>query len=186
MTGYDLAAVVGAYTTILSTRAVIENGTDNTPLRAAKAWAEMTAGYDVDIDALFTTFDAEGYDEMIAVVGVPFSSLCEHHLLPFTGKAAVCYLPSDKIVGLSKIPRVIRAYSQRLQNQERFTADIADAITNNLNPRGVMVRVEAVHSCMALRGACSAGEMRTQVARGVIRSVPATRAEAISLIEGGR
>lgn len=160
------------------------DGTLETPARAAKAWRELTAGYGVNIAALFKTFDAEGYDEMIAVTGVPFSSLCEHHLLPFSGLAHVVYLPTDKIVGLSKIPRVVHAYARRLQNQERLSAQIADALEEHLAPLGVMVRLEAEHSCMRLRGACSAGTMRTSVTRGLMRDDPKARGEALDLISG--
>lgn len=159
------------------------NGTEETPARAAKAWRELTVGYGIDIPSLFKTFDSEGYDEMIAVTGVPFSSLCEHHLLPFIGVAHVVYIPTDKIVGLSKIPRVVNAFARRLQNQERLSSQIADAIEEHLAPQGVMVSIDAEHSCMRLRGAQSAGVMRTSVARGLMRDDSKARAEALALID---
>lgn len=178
-------ALLAAYTTIVAATVERSPGTDETPARAAAAWRELTAGYDVDVPGLFKLFDAESYDEMVAVAGVPFSSLCEHHLLPFVGLAHVVYLPSDRIVGLSKIPRVVDAFARRLQNQERLTVQIADAIEQHLEPRGVLVMCEAEHSCMALRGVKSAGTMRTSVTRGAMRDKPATRAEALALIGKG-
>lgn len=157
-------------------------GTEETPLRAAKAWAELTSGYATDIASLFKTFDSEGNDEMIAVSGMSFSSLCEHHLLPFEGHAHVVYVPDGEIVGLSKIPRVLRAFSRRLQVQERLTSQIADAMVEHLNPKGVMVVVEASHSCMRCRGIESSGLMVTSALRGVLKDDGVGRAEAFALI----
>lgn len=177
--------LTSAYQTILEHTlgpAAKREGTIETPLRAAKAWQELTEGYDVDVAALFKVFDAEGYDEMVAVSGIPFASLCEHHMLPFIGTAHVVYLPTAKIVGLSKIPRVVNAFARRLQNQERLTAQIADALEEHLDPRGVLVMCEAEHSCMQLRGVKSHGVMRTSVTRGYMRDRPESRAEAFALI----
>lgn len=158
-------------------------GLRETPGRAARAWMEMTSGYDVDVAALLKTFDSNGYDEMVVVADVPFASLCEHHLLPFTGKAHVVYIPSGRIVGLSKIPRLIDAFSRRLQVQERLTIEIADALDEHLSPTGTMVVVEAVHSCASLRGVRKAGMvMRTSAVRGALRDKPEARAEALALI----
>lgn len=179
-------AVRDAYEVILSeTIGEGTSGTLETPQRAAKAWRELTCGYDVDVPALFKVFEGEGYDEMVAITGVPFSSLCEHHLLPFTGHASVVYLPTEKIIGLSKIPRLVDAFARRLQNQERLAMNIADALETHLAPRGVMVLLEAHHSCMSLRGAKSHGEMRTSVTRGYMRDKPESRSEALALIARG-
>lgn len=159
-----------------------EGETDETPERAAKAWVELTAGYREDVDEYFKTFSANGYDEMIALAGVPFVSLCEHHLLPFVGKAHVVYIPNERIVGLSKIPRVIATYSRRLQVQERLTMEVANELSERLDPIGLLVAFEGTHSCMCVRGARSDGVMRTSVTRGGMRENPGTRAEAMALI----
>lgn len=172
-----------AYATILGVTTTVTEGTVETPGRAALAWLELTAGYNVDVGSLLKTFDAEGYDEMIAVAGIPFSSLCEHHLLPFTGEAHVVYLPTEKIVGLSKIPRLVRAFAARLQNQERLAMNIADALEEHLAPLGVLVMCEGEHGCMMHRGVRSAGTMRTSVTRGYMRDRPESRAEAFALID---
>jgi GTP cyclohydrolase IA len=158
-------------------------GLQETPERAMKAWRELTSGYDVDVAALLKTFDSDGYDEMVAVTQIPFASLCEHHLLPFTGLASVVYIPDGRIVGLSKIPRLVDAFSHRLQVQERMTVQIADALVEHLHPVGVMVVLEATHTCATLRGVKKAGTlMRTSVVRGALSEKPAARAEALALI----
>lgn len=176
--------LAGAYKTIiLATEGSLRpEETEETPERAARAWRELTCGYDVDIEALFKTFPKDGRDEMIAVAGIPFVSLCEHHLLPFTGSASVAYLPSEREVGLSKIPRLVEAYARRLQQQERLTMQIADALQRYLDPIGVAVILTAEHSCMKLRGVRSGGEMRTSVMLGAMRENPETRAEALALL----
>lgn len=157
-------------------------GIVETPARAARAWLEMTRGYAIDIPALFKTFDSEGYDEMVAVTDMPIASLCEHHLLSFVGTASVVYIPNGKVVGLSKIARVVDAFAARLQIQERLTAEIADAIVDHLDPIGVLVQIEARHSCMALRGVRKPGVMKTSALRGAVKERPETRAEAYALI----
>lgn len=158
-------------------------GTEETPGRAARAMLELTSGYTTDIPGLFKTFDAEGYDEMVAVRQIPFASLCEHHLLPFTGHADIVYIPSGRIVGLSKLARLVEAYSRRFQVQERLTAQIADALEQHLEPIGVLVRTRAAHSCMSLRGArCNGSEAVMNAIRGAIKDKDAARAEALSLI----
>lgn len=179
----SLVDLTAAYAKILYSRVDVADGTQDTPLRAAKAFVEMTSGYDTDIDELITTFDGEGYDEMIAGVGLPFTSLCEHHMLPFVGECSIVYLPTSKIIGLSKLPRLLRAFARRLQNQERLTQQIADALVEHLSPIGVLVWIEAHHTCMSARGIESPGLMRTSVTRGAMRDKPATRAEALALIE---
>ena len=161
-------------------------GLDETPHRAAKAMIEMTGGYDVDIASLFKTFPSEGYDEIVVVSGIPFVSLCEHHLLPFIGRASIAYLPGDRIVGLSKLARLVEAYARRLQVQERMTRQIADALDEHLTPKGTGVVVEAEHMCMACRGVRTHGVAAvTSSMRGVMRDNPETRAEVLALLTTG-
>lgn len=162
-------------------------GLQETPGRAARAWMELTEGYSVDVESLLKTFDSDGYDEMVVVADVPFASLCEHHMLPFTGRAHVVYIPNGRVVGLSKIPRLIDVYSHRLQIQERMTIQIADALELHLCPQGIMVMLEAEHTCATLRGVKKPGTvMRTSALRGLIKEDTAARAEALALIRGNR
>jgi GTP cyclohydrolase I len=130
-------------------------GLIDTPRRVLSAWREMTNGYNADIDSILKTqFDHEGYDQMITLTNIEFQSVCEHHLLPFLGYAHVAYIPNQNgpIVGLSKLARLVEAFSKRLQIQERLTVEIANAIDSKLNPRGVGVMLEAKHLCMVCRG----------------------------------
>lgn len=160
----------------------VQEGLRDTPTRAGKALLEMTSGYGVDVPALFTTFEGNGYDEMVVLRDIEFSSLCEHHVLPFTGQAHIAYIPEHRVVGLSKLARLVEAYSRRLQIQERMTEEIAEALWTNLNPKGVAVVVEATHTCMALRGVRKPGAvMVTSALRGVVWK-PEVRAEAMSLM----
>jgi GTP cyclohydrolase I len=155
----------------------------DTPTRMLRALEDMTSGYEQDPrEILRTDFESEGYDQVIVVRGIPFASLCEHHVLPFTGTADVAYLPGDRIVGLSKIPRLVECFARRLQVQERLTRDIAGALQEHLDPRGVMVVLRGTHSCMALRGVRSTGEMVTSDVRGLFRTDDAARAEALMLL----
>jgi GTP cyclohydrolase I len=134
------------------------SGTNDTPQRVAKMYIEeLCSGYEVDVEGLFTTFGNEGYDGMIIVKDIPLVSLCEHHLVPFVGHAHVGYFPNGKVVGLSKIARVVSAYSRRLQIQERLTNQIAVAMEKNLTPRGVIVVLSAEHLCMTIRGVQAPG-----------------------------
>ncbi len=144
-------------------------GLQDTPRRVAKAWlTELATGYSDDPDNFMTEFENEGYDQMILVRDISFSSFCEHHMLPFIGKAHVAYIPKDHIVGLSKIPRLVNHFARRLQVQERLTAQVADALVEYLDPLGVMVVIEAEHSCMAIRGIQAHGATTTTSAvRGV-------------------
>ncbi|WP_309065884.1 GTP cyclohydrolase I [Microbacterium sp.] len=153
-----------------------------TPLRFAAAYAEMLSPQPFD----FTTFaNQEGYDEMVLVRDIPVRSLCEHHLLPFTGTAHVAYLPADRVVGLSKIPRLVDHFARQPQTQERLTVQIADALAGHLQPRGVGVLIEASHSCMTLRGA-RAGDAatKTSAVRGALRDDARSRAEFFALVGG--
>lgn len=162
---------------------VTREGLLETPKRAAKAFAELTQGYGVEIKSLFKTFEPEGSDQMVVLAKVPFSSLCEHHLLPFSGHASVGYLPGAKIIGLSKMARLVNAYSRRLQVQERLTQQIALAMMENLSPLGVAVVVTASHTCMGMRGAKSEGCMVTSAMLGAFRESSAARQEFLSLIK---
>lgn len=169
-------------------------GLYDTPRRWLDAMEEMTGGRHVDIEQLLTVgFDAGRYDEIVAVRNIHFVSLCEHHVLPFVGTASVAYLPapdrlnagSYRVVGLSKIPRLVDAFARRLQLQERLTAQIAGALNQYLQPRGVAVIVRAEHSCAALRGVRKQGmEMVTSVMSGLFKENPEARAEVLQLLGG--
>ena len=126
----------------------------DTPGRVVRAYREFYAGYEQSpSDVLTRTFkDVGGYDDIVLLKDIPFSSHCEHHMVPFIGKAHVAYLPHDGVVGLSKIPRLVEVFARRLQTQENLTAQIIDAINENLNPRGAAVMLEAEHMCMTMRG----------------------------------
>jgi len=158
-----------------------------TPGRVARAYAEVFGGLFVDPDeVLQTTFD-ENHDELVLVKDIALYSTCEHHLVPFHGSAAVGYIPGEdgRITGLSKLARLVDLYARRPQVQERLTSQIADAVMRRLEPRGVIVVVEAEHLCMAMRGVRKPGAMTTTSAvRGIFKADPRTRAEALSLILG--
>ena len=151
----------------------------DTPRRLVHAYAEMLTVESFD----FTTFpNTEQYDELVLVHGIPLRSLCEHHMLPFTGVAHVGYLPGDRILGLSKFARVVAFHSQRAQTQERLTKQIAEHLQERLDPRGVGVVVEAHHSCMTVRGVRAVGSRTvTSALFGALRDNPASRAEFLSL-----
>ncbi|MGD1011477.1 MAG: GTP cyclohydrolase I FolE [Acidimicrobiales bacterium] len=162
-------------------------GLQRTPERVAAMYGELfdEAGED-PARFLTVTFAAE-HDEMVMVRDIPFASLCEHHLVPFLGKAHVAYIPSKdgRITGLSKLARVVDAAAKRLQVQERMTAQIAEAIQRALSPRGVLVVIEAEHLCMSMRGVRKPGTVTvTSAVRGLFRTDPATRAEAMGLVRG--
>jgi GTP cyclohydrolase I len=151
-----------------------------TPERVARMYAELLTPRPFSV----TTFpNDEGYDELVVVRDIPFHSLCEHHLLPFTGVAHVAYLPQERIIGLSKLARVVELYARRLQVQERLTSQIADWLETALEPRGVGVVLEAEHLCMTVRGVHAPGARTTTSAvRGGIRDDARTRAEFLSLV----
>jgi GTP cyclohydrolase I len=150
-----------------------------TPRRLVHAYAEMLTPPEFDS----TTFsNSAGYDELVLVSDIPVHSLCEHHLLPFTGVAHVGYLPGARILGLSKFARTVEFYARRAQTQERLTTEIAEHLTERLEPRGVGVVIEAEHTCMSLRGARAAGARTVTAAlHGALRDDPKTRAEFLSL-----
>jgi GTP cyclohydrolase I len=162
-------------------------GLHETPDRVARMYAEMFAGLHQDPrEHLQKTF-TQKYDEVVLVKDIRFSSMCEHHLLPFTGKAHVAYLPKGKIVGLSKLARVVEVVAHRPQVQERMTEDIADLLVEELDAKGVAVILEAVHTCMTIRGVRKDSSVCTTSAmRGMFRDNPSTRAELMSLIYGPR
>lgn len=158
------------------------DGLADTPARVMRALTEMTAGYAEDPAAILaTTFDVS-CDELVVVRDIEFVSLCEHHLLPFVGSASIGYLPGARVVGLSKLARLTQTFARRLQVQERMTGQIAEAIMEHLDARGVGVVVEASHSCMAARGIRAKGTMVTSALLGDLRSNLALRSEFLSLL----
>jgi GTP cyclohydrolase I len=163
------------------------DGLLKTPTRVAHMYQELMAGLDEEPgDHLEVTFAAD-HDEMVMVRDIPFASLCEHHLVPFMGRAHVAYIPGNdgRITGLSKFARLVDGYAKRLQVQERMTTQIADAVEQALDPKGVLVVVEAEHLCMSMRGVKKPGTLTiTSAVRGLFRSQPATRAEAMQFIHG--
>lgn len=163
-------------------------GLARTPQRAEKALQFLTSGYQADVKSIVNgaLFNVR-HDEMIVVKDVEFYSLCEHHMLPFFGKAHVAYLPKNRVIGLSKIPRIIDAFARRLQVQERLTQQIAEAIKEILDPRGVGVICEARHFCMMMRGVeKQSSSTLTSAMLGAFRSQRATREEFLSLVRPGR
>lgn len=163
-------------------------GLRETPERVARLLVEMTSGRDVDASSVLMPVFSEDHDEMVVVKDIPFASLCEHHLVPMVGRAHVGYIPNrlGQVTGLSKLARVVDVVSRRLQMQERLTTQVADAIQKALDPRGVVVVVEAEHLCMSMRGVTKPGHLTvTSAVRGVFRENAATRAEAMAIIRGG-
>ncbi|GGK28772.1 GTP cyclohydrolase 1 [Deinococcus malanensis] len=157
-----------------------------TPHRVAKAWNFLTDGYRLTLDDAVgdAVFAAEG-SEMVIVKDIEFYSMCEHHMLPFFGRAHVAYIPDGRILGLSKFARIVDLYSRRLQVQERITTQVADAVQDLLAPKGVAVLMEGVHLCMAMRGVQKQNSSTTTSAmRGLFRSDPRTRAEFMSAVQG--
>jgi GTP cyclohydrolase I len=154
-----------------------------TPRRVAAAYGEMLTAKEFEV----TTFpNDENYDQLIVARGIPFSSLCEHHLLPFRGVAHLGYIPGDRIVGISKLARVVEKFSRRLQVQERLTKQVADWLQQELSPKGVGVVFEAEHLCMSLRGVRAAGSLTvTSAVHGRMRDEPSARAEFFALTERG-
>jgi GTP cyclohydrolase I len=148
-------------------------------------YAELTAGYHLDPEALINdAIFSVDYDEMVMVRDIDFYSLCEHHMLPFMGKVHVAYIPAGKVIGLSKIPRIVEMFARRLQVQERMTVQIADIIDTMLKPQGVAVVAEGVHMCAVMRGVRKANaRMTTSAMRGLFRDDPKTRAEFMGHVD---
>ncbi|MDP3975652.1 MAG: GTP cyclohydrolase I FolE [bacterium] len=158
-------------------------GLRDTYLRFVESRQELMSGYKVDPKSLITLFDAEGFDEMIICRDIDFFSTCEHHLLPFSGRAHIGYIPKDSIVGLSKFSRVVDAFAKRMQNQERLTTQIANFFQETLKPQGLGVILEAEHFCIKSRGADKQNSLVTTSAfRGGFKNLPETRAEFLNLI----
>ena len=158
-------------------------GLFDTPKRVAKIFEKLYGGYDQDPKKLITVFDNEGYDEMIIAQNIDFYSMCEHHMLPFFGKVHIGYLPDNKIIGLSKLPRMVEIFSRRLQNQERLTKQIADTLNALLKPKGIGVVIKATHLCMKARGIERQNcEIVTSSFTGLFRSNLNTRSEFLNLI----
>jgi GTP cyclohydrolase I len=180
-TGVDLVAcelAVGQFLRTLGEKPERE-GLKNTPKRVSRMYAELLSGYHTDPEKIVNgaVFNIN-YDEMVIVRDIEFYSLCEHHLLPFMGRAHVAYMPAGKVIGLSKIPRIVDLYARRLQVQERMTRQIADQLQQTLEPRGVAVVVEALHLCTMMRGVSKHdARMTTSAMHGAFRSNLATRQE---------
>lgn len=164
---------------------VEREGLVDTPKRVDKAFDKIFSGYGKDPHDLLTIFESENYDEMIIVRNIEFYSTCEHHMLPFFGRAQIGYIPRGKIIGLSKIPRLVEIFARRLQNQERLTTQIADTLMKLLDPKGVAVVIEAKHFCMMARGVeKQMSEVTTSALKGLFKKDQATRAEFMRLIKG--
>jgi GTP cyclohydrolase IA len=160
-------------------------GLADTPKRVARAWREYCQGYDADPgEHLSRTFaEVGGYDEIVVLKNIPFQSHCEHHMAPITGTASIAYLPTDRVVGISKLARVLHGYAERLQVQERLTAQVAQAIWDNLRPQGVAVVIEAQHGCMTGRGVKTHGVgMVTSRMLGCFLDNPESRKEVLALM----
>ncbi len=162
-------------------------GLRETPARVARMYAELFAGLHDDPRVHLKKFFTEKYDEMVLVRDISFNSMCEHHLLPFTGVAHIGYVPSGKVVGLSKLARVVESVSRRPQVQERMTEQIANLLIEELQVKGVAVVIEATHSCMTIRGVRKPGSICvTSAMKGIFRSNLSSRSEVMQLIYGGR
>ena len=158
-------------------------GLRETPNRVARMYREVFAGLGSEPEESLRTIFNEKYDEIVLLKDIPFFSMCEHHLLPFTGRAHVAYMPDGEVLGLSKLARAVDAYARRPQVQERLTNEIADSIERVARPRGVVVVLEATHTCMTIRGVKKAGaEMVTSAVKGIFRENLATRNEVMNLI----
>jgi GTP cyclohydrolase I len=162
-------------------------GLRDTPSRVARMYAELFSGLHDDPRVHLQKFFTEKYDEMVLVRDISFNSMCEHHLLPFTGVAHIGYVPSGKVVGLSKLARVVESVSRRPQVQERMTEEIANLLIDELNVKGVAVVIEATHSCMTIRGVRKPGSVCvTSAMKGIFRSNLSSRSEVMTLIYGDR
>jgi GTP cyclohydrolase I len=163
-------------------------GLVDTPERVARFFAEVFEGLHTDPgDVVDAFFGDEHYQEVVMVREIPFYSMCEHHFVPFHGKAHVAYIPDGRVTGLSKLARLVEGYARRPQMQERLTAQVADCLNDRLKPLGVMVVVEAEHLCMSMRGVRKPGALTvTSAVRGIMEANPATRAETMSLLFGTR
>ncbi len=161
-------------------------GLKRTPMRVARMYEELLAGAKEDPKEHLTSIFNEDYDEIVLLRDIPFFSICEHHLMPFIGKAHVAYLPAGVVLGVSKLARIVDCFARRLQVQERLTDQIADFLMEHLKPQGSAVVLEASHSCMTIRGIKKPGStMVTSSVRGIFRKDPRSRSEVMSLIHNG-
>ncbi len=162
-------------------------GLKETPARVARMYAELFSGLHIDPRIYLEKFFTEKYDEVVLVRDISFCSICEHHLMPFMGKAHIGYMPAGKVIGLSKLARVVEAVARRPQVQERMTEEIADLLLTELGARGVAVVIEATHTCMTVRGVRKPGSLCvTSAMKGIFRSNLSTRSEVMQLIYGGQ
>ncbi len=185
----DLARIERAVTEILVAVGEDPNreGLRETPARVARMYAEMFSGLHDDARVHLQKFFTEQYDEMVLVRDISFNSMCEHHMLPFSGKAHIGYVPSGKVVGLSKLARVVEVISRRPQVQERMTEQIANLLIEELNVKGVAVVIEAAHSCMTIRGVRKPSSVCvTSAMKGIFRSNLSSRSEVMTLIYGNQ
>lgn len=162
-------------------------GLKDTPARVGRMYAELLEGMQHEPAEHMQSIFHEAYDEIVLLRDIPFYSVCEHHMMPFIGKAHVAYLPDGKVLGVSKLARLVDAFARRLQVQERLTAQIADFLMDNLKPKGVSVVLEASHSCMTIRGIKKPGAMMvTSALRGIFKKDPRSRAEVLTLMHSDR
>lgn len=160
-------------------------GLKDTPDRVWRAYEHMFSGYGVDIPNLFTTFDADGYDQIVILRDIEVFSMCEHHILPFFGRAHVAYIPKKKVIGVSKLARLVDAYARRLQIQERLGNQVTDALMKYLEPAGAACIIDAVHMCTRMRGVEKQhSSMKTSSLKGAFYSKPEARAELMMLLNG--
>ena len=184
----DIERIKKAVTEILTAvgEDVQREGIRETPKRVAEMYSELLAGMSEDPKKHLRSVFSENYDEIVLLRDVPFYSICEHHLMPFIGKAHVAYLPKGTVLGVSKLARVVDCFARRLQVQERLTDQIADFIMESLRPKGVAVVLEASHSCMTIRGIRKPGSvMVTSSLRGIFRKDPKSRSEVLGLMHNG-
>ena len=161
-------------------------GLKATPERVARMYTELLCGITADPQEHLKSAFTENYDEIVLLRDIPFYSMCEHHLMPFIGKAHVAYLPAGKVLGVSKLARIVDCFARRLQLQERLTAQIADSLMEGLKPQGVAVVLEASHSCMTIRGIKKPGSvMVTSAVRGIFKKDPRSRSEVMGLLHNG-
>lgn len=159
-------------------------GLKRTPQRVAAMYAELFGGYQDDPTRHLQTFFTERYDEIVILRDIPFHSMCEHHLMPFVGKAHIAYLPDGRVIGVSKLARLVETFSHRMQVQERLTTQVADMLMEYLKPKGVVVIMSAQHTCMTIRGVKKPGSsMITSALRGIFKSNLASRTEILSLLK---
>jgi len=159
-------------------------GLIKTPTRIINSWKELYSGYKKDPIGLLTTFEADGYDQIILLKDIEMYSMCEHHMLPFFGKAHVAYIPNKRVVGISKLARLVDIYARRLQIQERIGEQVTDALMKYLNPLGAACVIEATHTCMRMRGVAKQNSiMITSSIKGIFRTKPSVKEELFNLIK---